>query len=237
MSKFTSSAASAGKSFIIIPFTLACLLSIVGCGAKGASAQAGRTAAAAVPSSAAASAGTSAEAEHYPARTAAELPPLVVPKWPDKIPGYTEVDPATGLHMTGQPVHIDVTTWRLKIGGAVRKPASLSYDDIRMLAGIRQRVTIVCEGYFEDTAVWNGASIEALMALVEPKPGAKSLDIQGADGYSSEIDLATARASGFLAYGLGDGPVPVLHGFPLRAIFPTQQGAKDVKWITGITVQ
>jgi sulfite oxidase len=41
----------------------------------------------------------------------------------------------------------------------------------------------------------------------------------------------------FLAYELEGKPLPVLHGFPLRAIFPTKDGNSWVKWLVEINVQ
>lgn len=175
--------------------------------------------------------------QRYPARTAAQLPPLVVPEWPASIPGYTQVDPATGLHMTGEPVRIDVATYRLRVFGAVRHPLSLSYDELRMLPGIRSRATTVCRGYFEDSTVWGGASLAEILKLAEPLATAKSLELRGGDGYSSSVTLAEAQTGdNYLAYELEGKPVPVLQGFPLRAVFPSLLGSHWVKWLLEIRV-
>ena len=47
---------------------------------------------------------------------------------------YLEVDPETGLHITGTPTEVDIDTYRLKVSGKVDHELSLSYDDIRQLA-------------------------------------------------------------------------------------------------------
>ena len=60
-----------------------------------------------------------------------KLPPVSQPPWPRRIPGYTEVDPETGLHMTGTPQHIDIASYRLKVTGKVDRPLSLTFDDSR----------------------------------------------------------------------------------------------------------
>ena len=65
--------------------------------------------------------------------TTGELEPIVVPTLPATIPGYTEVDPATGLHMTGTPQVIDLATYRLTVEGKVTHSLSLTYDDLRRL--------------------------------------------------------------------------------------------------------
>ncbi|HTX73691.1 MAG TPA: molybdopterin-dependent oxidoreductase [Rectinemataceae bacterium] len=176
--------------------------------------------------------------ERWPARNASQLPPIEIPAWPTSIPGYTELDPATGLHMTGEPIHIDIASYRLKVSGLVRHPLSLGYDQIRMLPGIRSRATTICKGYFEDNAVWGGASLAEILRMAEPLPGAKNLELMGGDGYSAEVSLADAGAGdNYLAYELAGKPVPVLHGFPIRAVFPSLYGAKWVKWLLEIKVR
>jgi hypothetical protein len=47
------------------------------------------------------------------------MPPVIQPTWPQWIPGYTELDPDTGLHMTGTPQRIELAAYRLKITGKV----------------------------------------------------------------------------------------------------------------------
>jgi len=176
--------------------------------------------------------------QRYPARSSAQLPPIAVPEWPTVIPGYTQLDPATGLHMTGEPVRIDIASYRLKVTGKVRHPLSLSYDELRMLPGIRSRATTICRGYFEDNAVWGGASLDELLRLADPLSSAKDLELRGADGYSSTVTLAEARAGdNYLAYELAGKPVPVLQGFPLRAVFPSLLGNRWVKWLLEIKVE
>jgi sulfane dehydrogenase subunit SoxC len=41
----------------------------------------------------------------------------------------------------------------------------------------------------------------------------------------------------FLAYEWAGKPVPVLHGFPVRAVFPRLTGGNWVKWVTEIRIK
>lgn len=181
----------------------------------------------------------SADPEYLPARSRSELPPVVPPKMPAFVPGYAELDPDSGLHMTGTPLELDLKTWRLAVTGAVRRPLSLDFDELRTLPRVRSRSTLVCPGYFEDNAVWAGASLAALLELAEPLEGAKGMNLVSADGYSTWIGMEDARAPhNFLAYEFAEGrPVPVLHGFPVRAVFPSLTGSKWVKWLTEVQVE
>jgi DMSO/TMAO reductase YedYZ molybdopterin-dependent catalytic subunit len=166
------------------------------------------------------------------------LPPVQQPPWPDTIPGYTELDPDTGLHMTGKPQRISLEGYRLKITGAVERPLSLSYDEIRRLPRQSAKPALVCRGYFEDYANWSGASLAALLDLAGLGSSAHWIELVSADGYATNVTLAQARApSAFLAYELEGRVLPVLHGFPLRAVFPALEGNNWVKWLVEIRVR
>ncbi len=97
---------------------------------------------------------------------------------------------------------------------------------------------LVCPGFFRDTANWAGASLAAVLALAEPASDAKYVELTGADGYSSlpEIERALDPAN-FLAYEWEGQPVPVLHGFPVRAVLPKEDGNRWVKWLIKIEVK
>ena len=167
-----------------------------------------------------------------------EPAPITMPTLPDTIPEYTALDPDTGLHVTGTYQLIDVADYKLKISGAVNKPKSLSYDDIRCLKRIESEVTLVCPGFFVDNARWAGAPLAEVIALASPEDDATHLKLVGADGYSTVISISEATADGnYLAYEWEGKPVPILHGFPVRAVFPQMEGNKWVKWLIGIEVQ
>ncbi len=181
----------------------------------------------------------SADPEFFPARTRSDLTPVIPPGLPSFIPGYAELDPDSGLHVTGTAVRVDFASWRLAVTGAVRNPLSLDFDELRTLPRVRSRSTLVCPGYFEDNAVWAGASLSALLDLAGPLEDAKGVNLVSADGYSAWVSMEDARAPGnFLAYEFAEGrPVPVLHGFPVRAVFPSLAGSKWVKWLTEVQVE
>lgn len=164
-----------------------------------------------------------------------ELEPIKVPKLPKVIPGYTELDPATGLHMTGTVQTIDFASYHLNISGAVEQPGSLAYDQIRCLPKTSASPPLVCPGFFEDHAAWSGVPIAEILKLARPLAEAKYVSLVSADGYTVTIDLDKAlNPENFLAYEWEGQPIPVLHGFPLRAVLPKENGNSWVKWIVEI---
>ncbi len=166
-----------------------------------------------------------------------DLQPIVAPTLPEVIPGYTEEDPATGLHMTGTPKEIDLGSYRLKVSGKVSTPLSLTYDELRLLPKMTATPTIVCPGFFKDTT-WSGVPLTTLLDMAGVQPDAQRIKMLAADGYSIALKLEDALAPGnFLAYEWRGQPVPALHGFPLRAVFPDETGSFWVKWLLEIVVE
>jgi DMSO/TMAO reductase YedYZ molybdopterin-dependent catalytic subunit len=153
-------------------------------------------------------------------------------------PGYTQLDPSTGLHITGTAQVIDQAEWRLLVGGKVQHPLSLSYDDLRCLPRRRANVNISCAGYFEDFAEWAGTPLKTLLEQAQPLPEAEMVELVSADHYSSILTVPEAMQEQiFLAYEWAGKPLPVLHGFPVRAIVPGMAGAKSTKWLVEIKIR
>ncbi len=166
------------------------------------------------------------------------LSPITVPKLPDKIPGYTELDPDTGLHVTGTAQRIDLESYVLEITGKVTQPLTLKFDDLRCLPKITSRPTLTCPGFFEDTATWSGASLEYVLNLAAVQEAATHIRLVSADGYATLVEMKEALSGdNYLAYEWEGKPIPVLHGFPVRAVFPGSNGNRWVKWLVRIEVQ
>jgi DMSO/TMAO reductase YedYZ molybdopterin-dependent catalytic subunit len=166
------------------------------------------------------------------------LQPVVTPTRPAKTPASTELDPSAGLHMTGRPQEIDLTSYRLKVTGKVDHPLSLTYDDLRCMPKIQTSDVLICPGDFEDEANWAGASLTYVLNLAGAQATASRLTLVGADEYSTFVTLQQARAgNNYLAYEWEGKPIPIFHGFPVRAVFPSLQGNKWVKWLIEIRVE
>jgi DMSO/TMAO reductase YedYZ molybdopterin-dependent catalytic subunit len=165
------------------------------------------------------------------------LAPLVVPPTPAKIPGYAELDPSTGLHVTGSMKEIDITHYRLEVAGKVSHPLSLTLDELRCMPRVQARPTLICPGFFTDVATWAGTPLEYIVDLADPQKGATGVRLTGADNYSVSRSLSDATApKNFLAYEWEGKALPRLHGFPVRAIFPGLEGNQWVKWVVKIEV-
>ena len=165
-------------------------------------------------------------------------PSITVPEFPEKIPGYTELDPDTGLHVTGTAQRIDLQSYVLEITGKVTRPLSLKYNDLRCLPKITSRPTLTCPGFFEDTATWSGASLHHVLKLAGASESSTHIRLVSVDGYAALVEMKEALSGeNYLAYEWEGTPIPVLHGFPVRAVFPGSNGNRWVKWLVRIEVQ
>jgi sulfite oxidase len=96
------------------------------------------------------------------------------------------------------------------------------------------------------TGQWSGVSLRDLLDVVGVAKGARHVEFVGLDrvqrqgddfGFGGSIDLSKALDGAvILASELNGGPLPVVHGFPLRAVVPGWIGARSVKWLGRITL-
>jgi DMSO/TMAO reductase YedYZ molybdopterin-dependent catalytic subunit len=218
---------------LILISGIALMLGMVGCGGSAGTAQTSATTEAVATSTATGEAPTGTTTP-----TVGALEPIVVPTLPAEIPAYTAVDPATGLHMTGTPQVIDLAGYRLKVDGKVEYPLSLSYDELRLLPKVTATPTLVCEGFFVDTTTWSGVPLKTILEMAGVQPDAEQIRMKAGDGYSITLGLDEAlKPENLLAYEWSGQPLPVLHGFPLRAVIPGRDGNAWVKWLLEIVVE
>ena len=133
---------------------------------------------------------------------------------------------------------VDLAGYHLKVTGKIAHELSLSYDDLRRLPKVSGTPRLVCPGIFVDTTAWSGVALHTVLEMAGVQPGATEIKMTSADGYWVFLDLDRALgADNFLAYELMGRPLPVLHGFPLRAVLPNETGNLRVKWLVEIVVE
>jgi DMSO/TMAO reductase YedYZ molybdopterin-dependent catalytic subunit len=97
---------------------------------------------------------------------------------------------------------------------------------------------LVCPGFFQDEATWAGVPFSEILDRAQVHEDARGLTLIGADGYRNFVSLEQARAeNSILAYEWEGEPLPVLHGFPVRGVFPALNGNRWVKWLLEIRVE
>jgi sulfane dehydrogenase subunit SoxC len=156
---------------------------------------------------------------------------------------------------------VDPATWRLSIGGCVRKSVRLTMDEIRARPRRTIRVTLECAGNGRGwlsprpvslpwlgeaigTAEWTGTPLRGVLEDAGVKANVAEIVFRGADrGIQGEEDQMYARSLPFadamrpevmLAYEMNGHAIEPHHGFPLRLVVPGWYGMSSVKWLTSI---
>lgn len=140
------------------------------------------------------------------------------------------------------PPQIDPATWELRIHGMVRNPITITWEQLLRRPMVQRYVTLACVsnevgGDLIGNALWLGTPIKDLLDEAQPLPGADQVVQRSADGWTCGSPTAVLRdgRDALLAVGMNGRPLPVSHGFPVRAVVPGLYGyVSACKWITEI---
>ena len=160
-----------------------------------------------------------------------------------------------------EPSSLDPSEWRLKVGGEVEKPLSLSLTELSRIESHSVTNTLECAGngrafhkpqvpgvQWQRGAVGNarfsGPRLRDLMQRAGVKTTGKHVMFRGLDEvpgkvppFIRSIPIEKAMDSDTLvATHMNDAPLNKHHGFPARALVPGWIGAASCKWITEIKV-
>jgi sulfane dehydrogenase subunit SoxC len=157
---------------------------------------------------------------------------------------------------------VDSSEWSLTVGGRVRRPLTLSLDDLRARPVMTVPVTMECAGNGRarlaprplsqpwlveavGTAEWRGTPLRPLLDEAGLLDDVVELLFTGLDrgveggaeqDYERSLPVDEARRDDvLLAYEVNGEPLPPQHGFPLRLVVPGWYGMTNVKWLARIT--
>ena len=156
---------------------------------------------------------------------------------------------------------IKLSAWKLSIDGLVRHKLKLSFEEIRRKPKAGVANTLECSGNSRSllaekasgnpwtiggvgNAIWSGIWLKDLLAKAELKKDARHVSFEGLDKplgaagikFIRSIPLQKVMDSTLLAYEMNGQPLPLKHGYPLRALALGWTGANCVKWLHKITV-
>jgi DMSO/TMAO reductase YedYZ molybdopterin-dependent catalytic subunit len=137
--------------------------------------------------------------------------------------------------ISGSMPVFDTSSWRLEMGGLVKRPRSLSYAELTTLPRAEQVSTFHCvTGWTVKNVHWAGVRFHELFELVQPLPSATAVRFVSMERpYEDSLTLEQLRLpDAMLAYRLDHQPLSRPHGAPARVIMPEMYGYKGVKWLT-----
>lgn len=127
--------------------------------------------------------------------------------------------------------------WKLVVDGQVRRPLSLSLDQIRRMPARTQITRHDCVEGWSAIGKWTGVPLKLLLDGAGVKPSARYLVFHCADDfdgtpYYESIDLIDGyHPQTILAWGMNNQMLGVGHGAPLRLRVERQLGYKQAKYV------
>ena len=168
-------------------------------------------------------------------------------------------------HLSDLPNAVDLAEWRLSVEGNVDKPLKLSLADLlKNFEAVSVAAVNECSGnsrsFFQPrvpggqwghgamgNALWTGVRLRDLLDAAGVKKGSVQVQFEGlergvagseaAQRFMKSWDLnEPAVDEGVIAYAMNGEPLPMLNGFPLRAVFPGKFATYWTKALTWIRV-
>jgi DMSO/TMAO reductase YedYZ molybdopterin-dependent catalytic subunit len=165
---------------------------------------------------------------------------------------------------TYPPTDIDLSSWRLRVGGSVERPLELSMEDLQ---GRFRSTSVVAvnqcsgnsRGYSSPrvfggqwahgamgNAEWTGVPLRDILSTAGVKAASVEVTFQGLDRpplptvahfvKSLSVSRILQDPNVLVAYRMNGQPLPVLNGFPARIIVPGWYATYWVKNLSEITV-
>lgn len=160
----------------------------------------------------------------------------------------------------GHP-EVDAAAYRLKVGGLVKTPKSLTIDDLRKMGSTDLIAGFECSGNrrpvqgLVGNGRWTGVPLKTVLESAGLNADAREIVFFGADrgkesvnfrGTNFDVEQQFGRSiqrdralspEPFLAFALNGQPLTKHQGAPLRLIVPGWYGAPNVKWLSEIVAQ
>jgi len=152
-------------------------------------------------------------------------------------PGQRVIRDFPLLHYSSVP-ELDRNTWRLVIGGKVKRPMTLTWAEFSSLPSIQPVSDYHCvTGWTRLDNHWTGVRIRDVLARSEPLDSARWVSFVGADEYKTTLSLAQCQGDDdILAYQWEGRDLTRETGGPVRAVLPGKYAYKSALWVIRIEV-
>jgi len=143
-----------------------------------------------------------------------------------------------GLTTVESPPVMNPASFRLRVDGLVTAAASLTYDDVLAMRPVSRVVRLNCVDGWSFLALWTGVRLTDLLAMAQPRAGAKTVIFHALGGtYSSALPLEyVIKKDLILAYKDNELTLTPARGFPFKLIAEDKLGYKWVQWVERVEV-
>jgi DMSO/TMAO reductase YedYZ molybdopterin-dependent catalytic subunit len=138
--------------------------------------------------------------------------------------------------------------FKLRVAGRVRSPFEIGRAELMRLPSRSLTVTLECAGSGlrgVSTTTWEGVPLLWLLKRANLTADVKYIRLVGADRgvQDTTTDISFARCipvekamhpDTVIAFRMNSAPLPMSHGYPLRAIVPGWYGMDSVQWLARI---
>jgi DMSO/TMAO reductase YedYZ molybdopterin-dependent catalytic subunit len=131
---------------------------------------------------------------------------------------------------------IDTADWTFTVEGLVAQPTTWTWDEIHALPPSSFSGDIHCVTTWSRLGMtFSGVSIDALLAVAQPRPSAAFVVAWSHTGYTTNLPLAdVSDGRAWVAWEADGGPLPREHGGPARLLVPHLYFWKSAKWVAGL---
>jgi len=141
--------------------------------------------------------------------------------------------------LTAEPTpRLDLARWTFTVEGLVESPTTWTWDEIHALPGSRYEGDIHCVTTWSKLAmVWDGVSVDTLLAAATPKPEATHVMAVSHTGYTTNLPLDDVTGGkAWVSWHVDGRALPTEHGGPARLLVPHLYFWKSAKWVSGLRV-
>ncbi len=157
-------------------------------------------------------------------------------KYGDRLPPGQKPTDGWPVLSYGSTPRIDLSTWKLSIGGLVEAPREFTWDEFMALPQTKITCDIHCvTRWSKFDSEFEGVLYRDIAALVQPKAEARFVLASCFGGYTTNLRIEDLdRDNVLLAHSHGGRPLETDHGGPLRLVVPHLYFWKSAKWVRGL---
>jgi len=132
---------------------------------------------------------------------------------------------------------VNIEEYELQITGLVKKPLSLSYEEVLENKSYERLITLYCVEGWDATVLWKGVRIMDLLNKAEILDENSNLIFHCVDGYTTSMPLETIKTRDLLlAYSSNGVTLCESLGFPFIVVAEDKAGYKWARWVNEIEI-